>query len=183
MEKVNLKNIEMMNDLLTQAEKIRKDQINSNKESKEEMLLKARKKLRDYFDEVLRVLPFEHLNVTVSEGIEIYLRKSDDDYNAINSHPTADIINKKPNVAIFAHKGYSGYKYPIQSEYEKRKWGSSSLYTMTPEALIVLVQNFDLIKQKVEEKIAKEIEVKIQQSAKRVNREANELDALSNFLN
>jgi hypothetical protein len=175
-----LKNIEMMNDLLIKSKEIMETQKKDVYEHKIQLLLKAKAKIQKYFSEVLEVLPFPSINVTIeSTNTFIMLRRERSDVD--KKH---DLSYGGSTIAVISlnKSSYSSNYFTIQDEYKDKYWGQSKLYGLNEPSIIKIVENFDLIKKEVEESINKQIQKNIEENAKVVKKEADNLDVLTNFL-
>jgi hypothetical protein len=179
-----LNNIEMMNKLMKQAQDLRIQQVSANRKTKQEMLEEAKKKIRNYFDEVLRVIPFKSFNIEVNgASINVYIRKDENLYVKSNTF-SKQIAFENPSIVIIkTGDSYSSNYYTVQDEFKNSYWNSSMLNEMSEKAILLMANNFELVKSSVEEQIAKSIEKRIQEDSKRIKQDTADLETLGNFLN
>jgi hypothetical protein len=180
-----LKNIEMMNQLMIRSSEILEEQKKESRLSRDNMVVQARQKIKEYFEEVLRVLPFRMINVTINSiDIAFLLRKGDKTDKQLNDFST-DLSNGGFDMAIISFKNsqYSSHYVAVEDKFSGKKWGSTKTKKLEDNEVIELAKNFDLIKRKVEEAIATRINKEIDDNARKLKKESEELDALSNFLN
>lgn len=179
---MKLNNIEMMNKLMEQAKDLRVQQVNANHKTKQEMIAEAKKKIRDYFDEVLRVIPFQSMNIKVGEDFQFFIRK-DESLKAESGSYSKKIAFEKPEIVIVKRgDSYSSNYYTIQDEFANTYWNSSRLSELSTGIVLSLVSNFDLVKSTVEQQIASSIEKKIQKDSEWIQKDVMEMETLENFL-
>jgi hypothetical protein len=179
-----LKNIEMMNELLRKSQEIRNNQVSTVKESKEEMLRKATVKIREYFEDVIKVLPFKTVNVTLDYEEIMFLIRNDNKFKPNEYEKGKDLCYSFIGAIFITDKGsYGSTYYSIDKRYEGGRWGSSRLHALDEKAIMKLVNNFDKIKNAIENEITKLIDEEIKKNAKVVNNEADKISSLEGFLN
>lgn len=183
MENKGLKSIEMMNDLLVKSEELKKQYKEENKLTKEEMLRKAKKKITDYFNEVLHSMPYEIERIEVSPKLEIILKKESsiktttDSWSSKEINATCTIINYNPN-----EFSGGGDHCVLQSEYEGLFIYHNKLYKPDEKTILAVVKNFDKVKEAAENKIMDRIQKDMDKNAKVLKKENNKIESLKEFL-
>jgi len=177
------KNIEMMNELLEKSSKIASNQDKVTSNSKEEMLLKAKKKIQDYFDGILKVFALTGIHIDMKdEDISFVIRK-DDAFKPEEIKKGATLSYHFTGVIFINDKSsYNVKHYVIDDRYIGCCWSQSRLYGLEEKTILKIVNNFDKIKKTIEDKILSNIQANIQMNADKVNTEAKKLEVLENFL-
>jgi hypothetical protein len=181
---MSLNNIELMNELMNKARTIRNEQVLGNKQTKEEMLKKANEKITNYFRELVSILKIKTINVDVDGQFNLHIRPSEKENTGLTTGRTLSRESIPHNgIVILKTSGYGGSNYAIFNEHDKLNWHDRYLYPMEQKTVLLLVNNFDRMKELVEIEITKEIEKVIEENSKVVQKDAMQIEALENFLN
>jgi hypothetical protein len=181
---MSLNNIELMNELMNKARTIRNEQVLGNKQTKEEMLKKANEKITNYFRELVSVLKIKTINVDVDGQFNLHIRPSEKENTGLTTGRTLSRESIPHNgIVILKTSGYGSSNYAIFNEHDKLNWHDRYLYPMEQKTILLLVNNFDRMRELVEIEVTKEIEKVIEENSKVVQKDAMQIEALENFLN
>jgi len=177
-----MKNIEMMEELLKKSAELRKNHAKETAKDKKHMLLKAKKKIQDYFQDILKSCPLNNVFVRVNEEIEVMIKK---DVSVKNEESHPNVFSKADVIFIELNPNHytSGDRFALQDDFAKHRIDSHFyLYPLSEKAILTIIDHFDLIKQKTEETVMADIEKKIFENANSLKDESKKLEKLNEFL-
>ncbi|GAB6498119.1 hypothetical protein CON36_37515 [Bacillus cereus] len=191
-----LKNIEMMNDLMTQSNEIVRNHVKETKTEKQELLEKSMNKLHDFFQDVLRSLPFHMINVTLNRGqdneICFLIRK--------NSHPKSARLNflnhnhsfistdikkfteKEDFVIFYMKNGYSSTYFSLDNDCIGKYWHSNKIHKPEEKQIVFLVKNLNTIKEEIQNEILSNQQEEMQRNNNFIKTDTENLGALQAFI-
>ncbi|MCU7667324.1 hypothetical protein [Bacillus thuringiensis] len=193
-----LKNIEMMNDLMTQSNEIVSNHVKEMKNEKQELLEKSMNKLHEFFQDVLHSLPFHMINVTLNRGksneICFLIRK-----NSNSNSNLLDLLNhnysiisseikkftEKEDFVVFSIRknGYPKY-FSLDKDCIGKYWGTlnNEIYKLKEEQIVLLVKNLSTIKEEIQNKILSKQQEEMKRNNNIIQTDTENLGALQAFI-
>ncbi|MDA1675190.1 hypothetical protein [Bacillus cereus group sp. TH152-1LC] len=193
-----LKNIELMNDLITQSNEIVRNHVKEMKNEKQELLEKSMNKLHDFFQDVLHSLPFHMINVTLNRGksneICFLIRKNSNSKNtyldllnhnySIISSDIKKFTEKEDFVVFYIKNGYSTNYFSLDKDCVGKYWGTlnNKIHKPIEQQIVLLVKNLNTIKEEIQNAILSKQQEELKRNDNFIQTDTENLGALQAFI-